>query len=152
VEIQALKLLVTEEDLNEVVVNRLPEDPELRKLRVQLAPEGMYVTGVYHMVINVPFETLWELGVAGGKLTARLIGFKAMGLGATIFKSMLMNVVCDAVSPIDAIETDDDTLRLDVERLLAKEGLTVRVNLTAVRCYFGHVVLEASANGDHQAV
>jgi hypothetical protein len=148
VEIQALKLLVTDADLNDVVVNRLPEDPEIRKLRVQVAPEGVYVTGVYQMVFNVPFETLWELAVAGGKLTARLSGFKAMGLPVGMFKSMLMNVVREAVSPIDGIETEDDTLRLDVERLLAKEGFSVRANLTRVRCHAGHLVVEAATNGD----
>jgi hypothetical protein len=148
VEIQALKLLITEEDLNEVVVNRLPEDPEIRKLRIKLAPEGVYVTGVYQMVFNVPFETLWELAVAGGKLTARLSGFKAMGLPVSMFKSMLMNVVAEAASPIDAIEAMDDTLRLDLERLLAREGFSVRANLTGVRCHSGHLVLEAGCNGE----
>jgi hypothetical protein len=151
VEIQALKLLITEEDLNEVVVNRLPEDPEVRKLRIQLAPEGVYVTGVYQMVFNVPFETLWELAVAEGKLTARLSGFKAMGLPVSLFKSMLMNVVSEAVSPIDAIETEDDTLRLDLERLLAGEGFSVRANLSGVRCHAGCLILEAGTNGEYQS-
>ncbi len=148
VEIQALKLLITEKDLNEMVAQHLPEDPEIRKIRIQLAAEGVYVTGVYQMLFNVPFETLWELAILGGKLSARLAGFKALGLPVTMFKSMLMNVVSDAVGSIEAIEIADDSLQLDVERLLAGEGFSVRTNLTAVRCHAGHLVLEATANGD----
>jgi len=148
VEIQALKLLITEKDLNEIVAQHVPEDPEIRKIRIQLAAEGVYVTGVYQMLFNVPFETLWELAVAEGKLTAHLAGFKALGLPVSMFKSMLMNVVSEAVGSVEAIEVAADSLHLDVERLLAREGLSVRTNLTAVRCHAGHMVLEAAANGE----
>jgi hypothetical protein len=144
-EIQALKLLVTEHDLNEVALRQLALGQEVRKVRVRLAPEGAYVTGVYHMLINVSFETFWELTVADGKLQARLSSFKALGIPVSLLKSMIMTAIRDAVGEEDAVEVNEEVVRLDVERLLAREGIPVRTNLKAVRCQAGQLVIEAAA-------
>jgi hypothetical protein len=43
----------------------------------------------------------------------------------------------------DGIEIDGETVLIDPGRLLAAEGVTVRANLTAVRCQPGGAVVEA---------
>jgi hypothetical protein len=142
-EIQALKLLVTEQDLNDVAARQLPLDEEVRNVRIRLGPEGMYVSGVYRMLVNVAFETLWALQITGGKLTARLADFKALGIPVMLFKSMVMTAVKDAITRNDAVRVDEDVVFVDVDRLLAREGLSVRTNLTGVHCRSGSLVLEA---------
>ena len=49
-------------------------------LRVRLSPAGLAITGVYPLFINVHFETLWQVGLDKGQVTARLHHFKAMGV------------------------------------------------------------------------
>ena len=80
--IQTLKLLVTEQDLNDLVARHLPDDQPLENLTIRLGPEGVTVAGEYPLFVRVAFETLWELGTQGGKAVARLASLKAMGLPA----------------------------------------------------------------------
>jgi hypothetical protein len=143
-EIHALKLLITEKDLNDLAARQIPRDEEIRKLRIRLAPEGVYVTGVYRMLISISFETFWELTANNGKVTARLAAFKALGIPVGLFKSMVMGAVRDAVTRYEAIEVDDDRIHVDVDRLLSRQGMAVRANLTAVQCRAGDLLLEAA--------
>jgi hypothetical protein len=143
-EIQALKLMVTEQDLNELAAGRLPLDNEVRGLRFRIAPEGVYVSGVYHLFVKVAFETLWEVAVVQGKLTARLSTFKALGVPATLLNNLVMTAVSQAVDGSAAFRVEQQTVLCDVERLLAEEGVAVRTNLTAVNCRDGQMVIEAA--------
>jgi hypothetical protein len=143
-EIHALKLVINEKDLNDLAARQLKRDEEVRKLRIRVTPEGVYVTGVYRMLVSVSFETLWELTTVKGKLTARLSWFKALGIPVGLFKSMVMGAVKDAVVKHDAIEVDEELVWVDIERLLAKQGLAVRTNLTGVQCRAGNLLIEAA--------
>ncbi len=143
-EIHALKLLITEKDLNDAAGRHLPDDEEVRQVKIRLAPEGVYVSGVYRMLFNVAFETLWEPGVAGGKLVARLASFKALGIPMSLLKSMIMSAIKDTIGREQAFEIDEECVRLDVDRLLAAQELPLRTNLTAVRCQAGRLILEAA--------
>src|SRR5262249_52913881 len=134
----------TEQDLNELVARHLPPDQPVEDVRLRVAPEGVYVSGVYPLFVNVAFETLWELGVRGGRATARLAGFKALGLPAMVFKSMVMKVIEDAAQTEDWLQVEDSTVLADVERLL-RNRVPVRANLTAVRCDAGRLVIESAA-------
>jgi hypothetical protein len=145
VEIQALTLVVTEQDLNDAAARHLPDDPEVRKVRLRVAPEGVYVSGVYQMVFGVPFETLWEPAASGGRVTARLAGFKALGIPVAMLKSLILNALRDTVAGVGAVQVDEDGVRVDVERLLADEGLSLRTNLKAVRCLEGRLIVEAAS-------
>src|SRR5260370_36414069 len=96
-ESQALRLLVTEQDLNDLLAKHLPDDQRLENLKVRIAPEGVTVTGEYPLFVRVAFETLWEPGTQAGKVTARLAGLKAMGLPATVFKGTVLKAIEEAV-------------------------------------------------------
>jgi hypothetical protein len=141
-EIQALRLVVTEQDLNRAVARWLPEESRDHRLQIRLAPEGVYVTGEYSLVINVAFETLWAMGISRGRLAARLAGFRALGIPVMLLKTLILEAIGQAVADEDAIEVEDDVLLLDLERWLAKQGLAVRTNLTAVRVRAEDLVIE----------
>ena len=78
-EILALKVLITDQSANRLAAEAMPRDLGLRDLRVRFAPEGAYVSGAYQMLVSVPFETLWELSVQGGRIAARLAGVNQTG-------------------------------------------------------------------------
>jgi hypothetical protein len=143
-EIQSLRLLVTEQDLNDLTAGRLPLDEEVRQVRFRIAPEGIYVSGVYHMLVKVAFETLWEVEVSRGNLVVRLSGFKALGIPVMLLRSMVMTALSQAVDHLDAVQVEGETVLVDVDRLLEGEGIPVRTNLTAVHCLAGQMVMEAA--------
>jgi hypothetical protein len=144
-EIQALRLLVTEKDLNDLLAQHLPDDQPLENLSVRVAPEGVTVSGEYPLFVRVAFETLWEPGTQAGKVTARLTGLKAMGLPATVFKGTVLKAIEEAVHQEDWLAFDGDTIVVDVDRLLAREGIPAKTNLSAVRCQVGLLVIESAA-------
>lgn len=144
-EIHALKISLTEQDLNALAKNKLPKDSPVEKLEVLLAPEGVTVKGVYPMFVNVNFEAQWELGVKDGKISARLVSLRALGMPGNIFKSALMKVIADAAKKNEGVTVEDDTLIADLDKMLAKEGITAGTHLKALICQPGQLVIEAGA-------
>jgi hypothetical protein len=145
-EIHDLKVLFTEDEINRALARGLPRNVPLREVNVRLTEEGIHVKGVYALLLGVPFETRWELSVRQGKLAARLAGVKVIGMGAGILTNALMSALGAAAAHEDAIGVEGDTVLLDPDQLLAKQGFPSRTNLTAVRCGEGRVWVEASNN------
>jgi hypothetical protein len=144
-EIQALKLLVTDQDLTQLITKFLSADQPLENLKIRVAPEGVYVSGDYPLFVRVAFETLWEPGIQAGKASARLASLKAMGLPAMVFKGAVIKAIEEAVQKETWLAFDVDTISVDMDQLLAKEGLTARTNLRAIHCLAGALLIEAGA-------
>jgi hypothetical protein len=155
-EIQALRLLVTERDLFDLAV-RGPFAPRgIKDLHLRVTPEGLLVTGVYpSSFLEVPFATLWQLGVRDGKLTATLtrlhtgpgphnVALDFLGLlGSGSVRGLLMNAIARAAQHEDGVRVEGETVVVDADRLAAKQGLPLRSNFTAVHCGPGSLVLES---------
>jgi hypothetical protein len=142
--IQTLKLLVSEQDVNDLA-RHLPDDQPLENLTIHLAPEGVTVKGEYPLFVRVAFETVWELGVQGGKVVARLADLKAMGLPAVVFKGTVLKAIEEAVQKEPWLSFNDEAITLDVDRLLAERGMPLTTNLSAIRCEAGLLIVEAAA-------
>ncbi|HXG13375.1 MAG TPA: hypothetical protein VNK04_26695 [Gemmataceae bacterium] len=143
-EIHALKLLITQDELNAAAARVLPSEAPLRDVKVRLTAEGVYVEGVYAVLMGLPFETRWKVGVREGKLAARLAGIRVIGVGVGMLNGLLMSAVAEAAAREEALQVEGDTVLLDVDRLLARQGFPSRTNLTAVRCAEGQLWIEAS--------
>jgi hypothetical protein len=140
-EIQQLALVVTDRDLNDLARKHFPDDLPIEKLDLQLTPEGLSVSGEFPLFVPVNFHTLWELGVRQGKVTARLVNLRAFGLPATVFKSMVLKGIAEAARKVQGLECDADFIIADVDRLAAREGVTLRSNLQTIRCEAGKMVV-----------
>jgi hypothetical protein len=62
-------------------------------------------------------------------------------------KGVLLGILSDAAAKIHGAELDGDTLLLDVDRILAGRGYTVRTNLKTVQCQAGNLLIESAAAG-----
>jgi hypothetical protein len=144
-EIHALKLSLSEQDLNELLRKYLPVDQPIEDLRVRVGPRGLAVTGVYPLFINVHFETLWELGLDRGQITARLANFKAMGVPGNIFKSAIVKMIEDVAGAENWIRFQGDTIWIDIDRCIGKYACATRTNFKSISCQAGLVVLEGCA-------
>ncbi len=144
-EIRALELVITEHDLTEVLARRTPDEAPVRDLRVRVTPEGVVVKGSFRaLVLGVPFETLWRVDVEGGRVSATLAEVKVAGFAGDLVRREVLNNLRRAAKGRDGVEVEAERVLVDVDRLLAREGVVLRSNLTAVRCGDGHLVVEAS--------
>lgn len=144
-EINLLRLTISEQDLNDLARRHLPADHPVEDMKIQVVPEGVHIKGEYPLFINVSFETRWELGIQGGKLTARLANFRALGIPGNIFKSAILKLMADAAQEQDWLALEQDTIHVNVEGLLLKSGLSARTNFSTVTCQAGHIILEAGS-------
>jgi hypothetical protein len=143
-DIHALRVSVSNQDLNQLAARHLRDQP-IEDITFRVAADGIHIKGVYPLFINVKFETHWELGLQAGKITARLAGMRAFGVPGNVFKSAIMKLVADAAHKHDWLQIENDIIVADVERLLVKNGLAVRTNFTTVACQDGVIVIEANA-------
>ncbi len=140
--IEALRLVATESDLNDLALKFLPPREKVRGLRIGIVPQGVRVSGTYQTAIAIPFETLWEVLVCDGKLGARLLtlrtGFLSMGLA----KSYVVGAIAAGADRI--VEMREDILLVDIDALCRDRGLPLRTNLSSVRCDYGSLIIESS--------
>ena len=93
-EILSLKLILTEDDLNNLVAKHLPKDEQVREVKVRVVPEGVRVSGAYPVTFfNVRFETLWALSIQGREAAAHLSELRVAGAPAGLVRGMLLDMV-----------------------------------------------------------
>jgi hypothetical protein len=144
-EIHALRVSVTEQDLNDLARRHLADQP-VEELRVSITPEGVTVQGEYPLFVPVRFETLWQPTIQDRHVYLRLVKFRALGMPVNVLKGFVMNAFSTLARKEPWVHVQEDSVRLDVEAMLAQEGLTARVNLARIYCESGVFVLEAGAN------
>ena len=143
-ELQALKLVVTDADANQLLAEAAANGLEARSLRVHFTTEGVQVTGeTSALLFKVSFETLWELTLHDGRVGAKLKSMKVAGVPAGKLRAVLLKVLRDAVAGRPGIAVEDEAVTVDVNTMLSAQRLPLRVGLTAVRCGEGNVVIEA---------
>ena len=138
-EIQLLKLRVSDADLNQLANKTFSWPDAIRSVRFAVAPEGIRVTGMYQHFIAIPFSVLWQVSVSDGKVVARIERLKAGFFSLGFLKLYLLNLIADATG----IAIRDETLILDLDALLADSGWPVCVNLASIQFNYGGLVLES---------
>jgi hypothetical protein len=145
-EIQALKLLLTEHDLN-LIAKRALEKEQVRDVSIRLSTAGVHVCGAYPTpFMTVRFETLWEVTAQGGKIAARLGDLKVFGLPSGMLRGAIMSALAEATAQDNGLQVEGECLFFDPDRLLTTNGFKGRTNFTAVRCGAGTFLLEAGSS------
>jgi uncharacterized protein YpmS len=143
-EIQTLRVLVREEEINQYLPQVVPPDAAVEKLRIRLTPQGVVVQGEYPaLFMKVAFETSWETTVSAGQVQARLANVQVAGLPAGLLRGVLLKVIRDVTAQVPGVSVKDESVFLDVGQALLGHQVPVSVYLTAVRLGEGHVVIEA---------
>ena len=143
-DIQALKLVVTEADANQLVSEFAPKDLEIDKLQLRFTPEGVRVSGeMPALMFRVSFETLWELSLDAGRVLARLHTLKVAGIPAGKLRGILLKMVRDAVAKHPGITVENEVVCVDPNAILRAHVLPLTIRLTALTCAAGSVLVEA---------
>lgn len=143
--IHALKVSLSEQDLNELIKKRLPADHPIEDLRACITQTGLVITGVYPLFINVHFETHWQLGVDEGHITVRLHQFKAMGVPGAIFKSAIVKMIEDLAKEETWIRFKGDMIWVDVDAGIGKYAFPAQTSFKVLECQAGVIVVEGFA-------
>jgi hypothetical protein len=143
VEIQFLKFRVSEADLNDLANKTFSWPDVIRNVRFAVVPEGVRVIGTYQRLIAIPFQVLWQVSVAEGKVIGRIERLKVGFLTLGFFKPYLLNLIAAATG----IAIRDEMLILDLDALLADRGWPISVNLSSIRFNYGSLVLESCEPG-----
>jgi hypothetical protein len=142
-EIRALSLRVTEDELNDWIGRLLEGSDKVERLRVRVGTEGLVADGqAEFMGYDVPFDATIELQADGGFVVLRLARFEAAGFfplpGWFILKKLEKH-------QSEWLRVDSDCVFLNVEALLETRGISLATNLSGVRCEPGALSLDAQA-------
>ncbi len=142
-DVHALKMIIADADLNALAAKLMPPDSPLENVSIQVRPEGICVKGVYPLLVNVSFESWWQVGVAHGKVTANMTKLKAFGMPAMVFKSAVLKTLHELSAKERWFEVKGEDVHLDLEFLLSRHACPARLNLRSVVCGDGIIVVEA---------
>lgn len=144
-EIQALKLFLTDADLAMILNELVSRQENIENLHATFTPEGVRVQGEYPtgFGFKVPFETLWQVMGAGSILHVHLTEIKVAGVPAGLLRGALLRMIRDAVESQPGIGLQDETILVDVPTVARANGLEVQITFTAVRLSIGTAVIEA---------
>jgi hypothetical protein len=140
-EIQLLKLSVSDADLNQLASQTLVWPDVICNVHFAVVPEGVRVTGVYQQFIGISFQMLWQLSVSEGKVIGGIERVRAGFISVGFFKVYLLKLIAAATN----IAIRDGMLVFDVDATLADKGWPVRLNLSSIRCTLGSLILESWA-------
>jgi hypothetical protein len=140
-EIQLLKLSVSDADLNRLASRTFVWPDTIRDVGFAVTPEGVRVTGIYQRILGIPFQMLWQLSISKGKLVARMEQIRAGFMNIGFIKEYLQNLIAAATNVV----IHNGMLVLDMDALLADKGWPVRLNFTSIRCTLGSLILESWA-------
>lgn len=144
-EICALTLRVTEEELNTWVRPAAEGTGYLSAVSVSVNGAGLVLRGEANLLgVSLPFEADLEAGAEGAFVALRLASVRSAGVP---MKSLLMPFLTGHLKQLERewLQAQEDTIVVNVERLLAGKGLRLTANLTGIRLEPGGLVLEAQA-------
>lgn len=138
-EIVTLRFVVTEDDLNSLLVRFIAVPAKVRHLHLRVIPNGLSLAGVYESILPIPFNTEWRIFVEAGKLAARLSGMKAVGVGFGFLKGYMLKALSSSST---IIELNEERLEFDIDRFLDEMAVPIKTNLTSVYCDDKRLVIE----------
>ncbi len=144
-ELQLLRLLVTEAELANHFRQQLADQDELAGAELSLLSEGIQVKGEYPsgFGFKVPYETLWTLQVVGATIRATLTEVKVGGMPAGLIRGALLRMVRDAIASQPGFQVEDESIVCDVPVALCELGLEIKVAFTGIQTQPGVLLLEA---------
>ncbi len=142
--IHALKMSVTEQELNELAAALPAGHNSVQNLQVCLTVNGIVVRGDYTaLLMKMAFETLWEVKGAGSIVQARLASVKVAGLPAAMLRNVLLKTLRDLLAREPGVRVTDESIHVDLSKHTAIQKLRLNIHLTAVQCGTGKLIIEA---------
>src|SRR4051794_18432941 len=119
-DIQNLKVFIPERDLQTLAEEFQPKEAPVKDLAVRVTAEGVKASGeVATPMMPLSFESVWRPSGVQGRLAVQLVELKAGGFPATLFRSVAMGLLKDAVNE-PFLQVLDDGLLVDVQEFVRR--------------------------------
>jgi hypothetical protein len=142
-EIQSLKLFVTDADLTALLIQHAPKNDAIEELNASITPDGVILTGKYPTpFFAVKFETTWHLTPAGPEIHVRLANVRVLGLPGNVLSGALMKMIRDTLEGQPGMRVENDTVVLHAGEAARAQGIELGVKFTAVRLSIGAALIE----------
>ncbi|HMF48591.1 MAG TPA: hypothetical protein VK603_08110 [Candidatus Saccharimonadales bacterium] len=138
-EIVSLRFVVTEDDLNSLLVKFVTAPPKIRDLHFRVMPDVLSLAGVYETVLRIPFDSEWKFFVQNGRIVARLAAIKVIGIGLGFLKGYVLKALS---SNSTVLEFDEESVVFDVDHFFEQMAVPIKTNLLSVCCESGRLVIE----------
>ena len=138
-EVEFLRFIATDDDLNRVLSRLLSPPSRLRNLAIEVIPDGLLLAGIYETILSLPFKCLWKLSVVDRKIVAELSDIKCVGIRLNLLKRYVLNAL---ISNCNIVELRGESVFIDLDRLLEGMIVPIRTNLSSVCCEAGQLVIE----------
>ena len=138
-EIVTLRFVVTEDDLNGLLVKFVTAPPKIRNLHFRVMPDTLSLAGVYETVLRIPFNSEWKFFVQNGRIVARLAAIKVIGIGVGFLKGYVLKALSSNNSVLKFAE---ESVVFDVDRFFEQMAVPIKTNLLSVCCESGRLVIE----------
>jgi len=143
-EMQSLKLVVTDDDLAALLALAPPPGDPIEDLEAGFTPEGVAVSGRYPTpFFPVAFETLWQVAAAGPVVRAKLASVRVLGLPGNVLGGALMKMIRDAVEGKPGVRVEDDSVVIHLAEAVKPHGIDLVVNFISVRLSEGAALIES---------
>ncbi|MFO0928174.1 MAG: hypothetical protein U0736_14240 [Gemmataceae bacterium] len=146
-EIQTLRLVVTDADVASLATELIPDQDGLDRLRFRFTPDGVILSGAYStgFGITVEFETLWEVRPAGPSVRFHLADIKVGGFPAKLLRGVLLRMIRDVIEGHQGLAMDGETLVVHVPTVAARNGVPIDIHLTGIQMGLTVMIVEAGA-------
>ena len=137
-EILQLTLCLTQQDIDQAICKWMPHDGGLKNLSVTIDTGGLEVSGK-HGLFTI---TIWlSVTVSNGNPSIKIQRIKTpLGLG----NSKVLETIQDALTGKPCIRMQGETIDIELDALIARGGLSVRTNLSAIHTTAGKIAIECS--------
>jgi hypothetical protein len=143
-EIQALKLFITDADVAALAEQHLGAGEGIEDLQVRLTPDGVVLSGRYPTsFFNVTFETVWQVSAAGIEIRVELATVRVAGFPANMLRGAMMKTLSDRVESEPGVRVEGEAVIVNVPDLARGGGIDLLINFTEVRMSIGTAVIEA---------
>ena len=138
-EIQYVRISVTDEDIRRAIEKYVRKNSTLRSLKGGIRPEGIMITGKYRTII--PVKVLLKPSVSGGKLYIDFLRIEAVKLN---LKNLVFAWLREKLTCYPGLSVSEERVVFDIETLLAETVIPVGVNLQSVTTDDGMLIIECN--------
>ncbi len=146
-EIEALRLRISQEELNQALEAVDGRMEQVRGLHAVIVPGALHVRGEVDLLSLIAFDARIEPYATGGTLILQVAGLQAAGLlplPASVRAFILSKVQAKLFEQHRSwMSVREDAVVINLQGLLESKGIFITANFTGVRCEEGALVLES---------
>jgi len=149
-ELNNIELTVTDDDLRSLVGKYAPgEGAPVTDLAAKIGEGGVTISGKFKAgILKGSFDASISLRADGQMVLATLTELKALGPVGGMLKGVLMTKLQEKVADIPGVSSDEDAIRIDIEKVLAARGVTSKLRTLEIQFAEGRLTLKLSGSLD----